>query len=125
MKRIPILVVLAALGFAGCARKPAREEAAAMQRALATATAERNDAASVLEVDGTVVGASEAILSSRLAAPVVEVRAVPGETVRAGTVLVRLADRESESALEGARSAVAAWRVKERSSLHSPYWLAP
>ncbi len=110
MKRIPVLVVLAALGLAGCAKKPAREEAAASQRTLATATVEQSDAASVLEVDGAVVGASEAILSSRLAAPVVEVRAVPGETVRAGAVLVRLADRESESALEGARSAVAAAR---------------
>ena len=64
------------------------------------------------------MGESEAILSSRLAAPVVEVRAVPGQPVSAGTVLVRLADRESESALEGARAAVvaarASWEIASR-----------
>lgn len=110
MKRMAGFLALAALALAGCAKKPAREEAAAGQRRLATATVERTDSAGTLEVDGTVVGASEAVLSSRLAAPVVEVRAVPGETVRAGAVLVRLADRESESALEGARSGVVAAR---------------
>jgi len=110
MRRIPGLLALAVLAFAGCAKKPAPESAAAADRSLATATVERSDAAATVEVDGTVVGVTEAVLSSRLAAPVVEVRAVPGETVGAGAVLVRLADRESDSALEGARSAVAASR---------------
>ena len=110
MRRIPGLLALAVLALAGCAKKPAPEAAAAADRPLATATVERSDAAATVEVDGTVVGVTEAVLSSRLAAPVVEVRAVPGETVRAGEVLVRLADSESGSALEGARSAVAAAR---------------
>ncbi len=110
MKRIPGLVALAVLAFAGCAKKPAPEAASGANRKLATAKVERSDAAATVEVDGTVVGVTEAILSSRLAAPVVEVLAVPGQTVRAGAVLVRLADRESESALEGARAAVAAAR---------------
>lgn len=118
MKRIAVLVALAAIAFAGCSRKAAHETADAGERALKTATVERSDAASSVVVDGTVVGATEAILSSRLAAPVVEVRAVPGQTVRAGTMLVRLADRESESALEGARSAVASarssWEIASR-----------
>ncbi len=116
-----VVLVLTVLAFAGCARKPAPGAAVATDRPLATAKVERSDAASSVEIDGTVVGATEAILSSRLAAPVVEVRAVPGQTVRAGTVLVRLADRESDSALEGARSAVTAarssWEIASRNRM--------
>ncbi len=108
MRRMLSLIVLAGLGLAGCAKEPAREAVAPGQRKLATATVERRDGPAPVEIDGTVVGRSEAVLSSRMAAPVVEVRAVPGQPVSAGTVLVRLADRESESALEGARAAVAA-----------------
>ena len=89
MKRIPGLVALLVLALTGCAKKPAPEAAAGADRRLTTAKVERTDAAAIVEVDGTVVGATEAILSSRLAAPVVEVLAVPGQTVRAGAVLVR------------------------------------
>jgi RND family efflux transporter MFP subunit len=112
MKRIWVLPALAGLLFAGCAKKPASEAAADADRKLATATVERSDAAGAVEIDGTVVGATEAVLSSRLAAPVVEVRAVPGQSVRAGTLLVRLEERESDSALESARAAVAAARSR-------------
>ncbi len=119
MKRIPGVVVLAVFALAACAKRPAPEAAAAADRKLATAKVERSDAAAVVEVDGTVVGSTEAVLSSRLSAPVVEVYAVPGQTVRAGTVLVRLADRESESALEGARAAVAAARSKAEIATHN------
>jgi RND family efflux transporter MFP subunit len=118
MRRIASLVAFGALVLAGCAKKPGGEAAAPVERTLSTASVERRDAPAVFEVDGTIVGASEATLSSRLAAPVVEVRAVPGEAVRAGTVLVRLADRESDAAVESARAAVAsarsAWEVASR-----------
>ncbi len=118
MRRIAGLVALAALALAGCSRKPEGEAASPGERKLATAAVERRDAASVVEIEGTVVGRSEAILSSRLAVPVVEVRAVPGEAARAGTVLIRLEDRESEAAVESARAAVAsarsAWEIASR-----------
>jgi RND family efflux transporter MFP subunit len=106
MKRV--LAVLAAASFAAaCARKsvePPRSEALK----LATGTVERRAETEVIEVDGTVVGKQEAALASRLAATVVEVRAVPGQSVRAGEILVRLSPQESEGAVEGARAAVAA-----------------
>jgi RND family efflux transporter MFP subunit len=109
MKRILGALALVALAAAGCAKKP-EASASAPERALATALVERRDDAAMVEIEGTVVGRSEAVLASRLSVPVVEVRAVPGQTVRAGTVLVRLEERESGSAAESARIAVAAAR---------------
>ncbi len=107
MTRILGILMVAALAAAGCARK-AEESAAAPPRALATAAVERLEAAASIEVDGTVAGRTESTLASRLAAAVMEVRAVPGRTVRAGEVLVRLEPREADGAVEGARAAVAA-----------------
>ncbi len=107
MKAILGVLAVAALVSAGCSRK-AEERAAPVSRTLATAAVERKEAAAVVQVDGAVVGRTEAALASRLSAPVVEVRAVPGQTVRAGDVLVRLEQREADGAVEGARAGVAA-----------------
>jgi RND family efflux transporter MFP subunit len=63
-----------------------------------------------VEVEGAVVGRLEAVLSSRLAARVAEVSAVPGRAVRAGMVLVRLESGEAESAVAGARASLSAAR---------------
>jgi len=104
------LLAWAAAASSGCGGKTAHEAAESAERKLSTAKVEARNTPGILEVDGVVVGASEAILSSRLAAPIVEVRAVPGRTVRAGEVLVRLADRESDMAVTSARAAVAAAR---------------
>ncbi len=107
MKTILTSLILAALTAAGCARKEP-ERASAETRKLATAAVESRDTAAAVEVDGAVVGRTEAVIASRLADPVAEVRAVPGQSVRAGEVLVRLEERESEGAVESARAAVAA-----------------
>lgn len=109
MKRILRALALLALAATACAKKP---EAAPVPagRALSTARVEQRDAAAPVEFDGTVVGRSEAVLASRLAAPVVEVLAVPGQSVRTGAVLVRLEERESDSAAGSARAAVASAR---------------
>jgi HlyD family secretion protein len=107
MKRILTGLILAALAACGCA-KQAPERAPSESRKLATAAVESRDATAWVEVDGTVVGRTEAAIASRLADPVAEVRAVPGQSVRAGDVLVRLEERESEGAVESARAAVAA-----------------
>lgn len=99
------LVLLAA----GCrAGKLARESHPV--RSLETARVERQVLPGLVEVDGAVVGRIEAVLSSRLAVPVMEVSAVPGQEVRAGTVLVRLDVREAEGALAGTRAELAAAR---------------
>ena len=109
MRRILGILTVAALAAAavGCGRK-VEAPAASKLRGLATATVERREAASEVEVEGAVVGRTESALASRLSAPVVEVRAIPGRTVRAGEVLVRLEQREADGAVEGARAAAAA-----------------
>ncbi len=105
----PILGILAVsfLAAAGCS-KDAPKPAASPTRSLTTAAVESKQAAASIPVDGAVVGRTEATLASRLSAAVVEVRAVPGRTVRAGEVLVRLEQREADGAVEGAGAAVAA-----------------
>ena len=105
MKRMTVLLA-AALSAAACAKNETVRGPEAAARKLETATVTSRTAASRVEIEGVVVGRIEAVLSSRLAAPVAEVRAVPGETVRAGTVLVRLEARETDAALEGARAAL-------------------
>jgi len=107
MKRILEIFAVAALAAAGCAPK-AEKPAAPATRALTTATVETSQSPAEIEVDARVVGRMESALASRLAAPVVEVLAVPGRTVRAGEVLVRLEQREADGAVEGARASVAA-----------------
>jgi RND family efflux transporter MFP subunit len=108
MKRLAALLLWVVV-FAGCSKKTS-ERPAAETRRLATAAVERREVTGTVEVEGTVVGRTEAVLSSRLAAPVAEVRAVPGQSVREGEILVRLEDRETGLAAEGARAAVAAGR---------------
>lgn len=103
-------MLLAALAAAACAKKETARAPGAV-RTLETAAVERQTSASRVEIDGAVVGRLEAVLSSRLSAPIVEVRAVPGQRVRAGTVLVRLEEREADGALEGARAALVAARA--------------
>ena len=105
MKRMTVLLAVL-LAAAACAKNETARGPEPAARKLETATVTSQTAASRIEIDGVVVGRLEAVLSSRLAAPVAEVRAVPGETVRAGTVLVRLEARETDAALEGARAAL-------------------
>ena len=110
-KMTAVLGMLAvALAAASCAKKEKTETASAT-RALETAAVVRQTAASRVEVEGVVVGRLEAVLSSRLAARVAQVAAVPGQNVRAGAILVRLDAGETAGALEGARASVEAARA--------------
>jgi RND family efflux transporter MFP subunit len=93
-----------------CARS-ATVPAAVPERKLDTSAVILRDAPGTVEVEGMVIGRQEAVLASRLAAPVTQVLAVPGQTFRAGAILVRLETRESEAGLAGARAALAAARA--------------
>lgn len=109
MKKISTIgavLVVSALAGTACARREAPAHAAATVRKLATAPVEQRTAPGSIEVEGVVVGRFESVISSRLAAPVATVPAVPGQTVRAGTVLVRLEEQEARGALAGARAAM-------------------
>ena len=111
MKRIVVLLA-AALAAGACAKKETALQARERpQRALRTASVEKREGPGRTEIEGAVVGRVEAVLSSRLAAPVAQVAAVPGVTVRAGTVLVRLEEKETSGALKGARAALDAARA--------------
>lgn len=106
MKRILGILVVSVLAASGCSGK-AEKPVASAARALATAAVESKEIAAPIQVDGAVVGRTESVVASRLAATVVEVRAVPGQTVLSGEVLVRLEQRESDGAVAAARAAVA------------------
>ncbi|HEU5251121.1 MAG TPA: efflux RND transporter periplasmic adaptor subunit [Thermoanaerobaculia bacterium] len=114
MKRISALAVIVAgvaLAGAGCGRSEAPARPAGTARRLATAPVERRTAPGSIEVEGIVVGRFEAVVSSRLAAAVATVPAVPGRMVRSGEVLVRLEEQEVRGALDGARAAVQSARA--------------
>jgi RND family efflux transporter MFP subunit len=105
MKTSMVALALAlAVAAAGCARKSA-SSGAGREVSLPTAVVERKSSGDRIEIDGAVVGRVEAVLSSRLAAPVAAVRAVPGQAVPAGAVLVLLDSRETDSALASAEAA--------------------
>jgi RND family efflux transporter MFP subunit len=109
MKSVVVVLSFAVL-TAACAKKE-NAPSGGREISLPTALVERQIRADHTEIDGAVVGRVEAVLSSRLAAPVVEVRAVPGQTVPAGAVLVRLEQRETDSALASAGAAREAARA--------------
>ncbi len=79
MKRILGALAIAALAAAACAKKPAAPPADVAARSSRRRRSSCVTGPGRVEFDGIVVGRIEAVLSSRLAAPVVEVLAVPGE----------------------------------------------
>jgi len=103
MKRMTSILALTALAMAGCSRT-VRPPAPAVPRGLSTAVVVERSVAAPVEVEGTVVGTQESVVASRLFAPVLEVRVVPGQRVRAGQLLLRLEQREADGALEGAQA---------------------
>lgn len=111
MKRFGILLLVAAAAISAACGRNEKGKAAAADRRLETSVVVRRDLPGRIEVEGSVVGREEAVLASRLSAPVTEVSAVPGQSVRAGTILVRLEGAEADSALAGARSFLAAARA--------------
>jgi RND family efflux transporter MFP subunit len=62
----------------------------------------------VVEAGGLVQAGTTAVVTSRLMAPVREVRVAPGDTVRAGQVLVVLDDRDLGAQARGASASAAA-----------------
>jgi RND family efflux transporter MFP subunit len=102
-------ILLGVLAAVGCTRRETAPRPGTF-RSLSTAAVESRKLSDRIEVDGVVIGLSEAVVSSRLAASVAEVAAIPGRSVRSGTVLVRLEEKETDGALEGARAALLASR---------------
>ncbi len=105
-------LALAIAALVSCGRAPETRKAEAEPPiAVKTARAAIEAVPSRTEVDGTVVGAIESVVSSRLSGTLASVPIAAGQTVRRGDILVRIEAREAEGSLEGSRAALAAARA--------------
>lgn len=112
----PVVLVLMALGAAGCAADPDTSSPRSAAVPVRTAPARVERQAAGFESGGTVRARTTTVLSARVMSAVVDVTVKPGDRVRAGQVLVRLdarqlaagaarADAGLAAALEGAAAA--------------------
>lgn len=107
---VAVLALSVAVFGAGCgtAEHEAEPAAAAQPVAVTTATATTSSRGATFEAGGLVQAQTTAVLTSRIMAPVREVRVAPGDAVRAGQVLVVLDDRDLGAHARSARSSAAA-----------------
>lgn len=75
---------------------------------VTVATAAKRGVADIFETGGVVQARTTATLTARILAPIVEVRAAPGDRVRAGQVLIVLDGRDLAAQARRARAAAAA-----------------
>jgi RND family efflux transporter MFP subunit len=111
-----LAAVLVVLALAAVRVKRARERAGAPALAAAPAAFEvervsRGTLRETRRFEAEVRGAEEALVSSRILAPVLAVSVREGDAVRRGQVLVRLEAGELEDAVESAAAAVSAAEV--------------
>ena len=94
--RIALLLAVAA-GTAACGGTERHEKVERPAATVTVAVARTTVAPQQFEMGGTIRARTVAVLSSRIIAPIVEVRAVPGQRVRRGETLVVLDSRELEA----------------------------
>lgn len=105
-------VLLLALGQAACSSSHTPPAAAQRDPVEVRVEAVRSgDAATHVEIGGLVQPRTSALVTSRLMAPVREVRVSPGDRVRQGQVLVTLDDRDLQAQVR--RAATGATAVEE------------
>jgi len=92
-----------------CAERPepAREQTA-VPISVKVARVAMSDLSQSFEAGGVVEARTTATMTARILAPVLEVRVVPGDRVRAGQVLVVLDDRDLGAQARSARAAASA-----------------
>lgn len=88
-------------------REPAQGETAA-PISVKVARVAMSDLTQTFEAGGVVEARATATMTARILAPVLEVRVVPGDRVRASQVLIVLDDRELGAHARGARAAASA-----------------
>ena len=97
--------LVVALALPACSGGPAATPSAAPDPISVTvAPVTMTDVASTFEAGGVVQAGTTATLTARILAPVREVRATPGDRVRAGQVLIVLDGRDLEARARGARA---------------------
>lgn len=107
---IPVLGSLIALSAAACSKEvePAAEAEALAPLQVSTARASLTDRAEVFDVGGVVTARLSAAISSRLLAPVLEVRVRAGDRVRSGAPLIVLDGREMAANRDRATASITA-----------------
>jgi RND family efflux transporter MFP subunit len=106
-RHIPVVAVFVATLVVqlGCSPAPsssvARQETAVI---VSTQLVTSTDRPEVFEVGGTVQARTIAVLTSRIVAPVVDIKVAPGDRVRGGDVLVTLDGRDLVAAARRARA---------------------
>jgi len=113
---VGLLVGLLVVGLAAVRAKRAREKAgakplASLAPAVEVALVKRGVVAETRHFLGEVSGAEEALLSSRILAPVTSVTVREGDRVRRGQVLVRLEAGELETAVRATAAGVSSAEV--------------
>jgi RND family efflux transporter MFP subunit len=105
-----LAVLLVGLAHLGCssASDPAAPPGAAV--AVSTQTLTTVDRPAVVEIGGSVQARTTAVLTSRIVAPIAEIRVAPGDRVRAGDVLVVLDSRDLAGSARRANALVGAAR---------------
>jgi RND family efflux transporter MFP subunit len=103
---IVLIALTAAAAGCGTQEHPIAAQAAPIETAVTTATV--RPLRPYIESGGVVRARTTAIVTSRILAPVLEVRVAAGDRVRAGQVLVRLDDRDLAARLRVSRSQSAA-----------------
>jgi RND family efflux transporter MFP subunit len=108
-KAIVVLIALGVLAHTACARKTDTGAAdAGAPSPVTIASVTMTDLADTFEAGGTVQARTTATVTARILAPVREVRAAPGDRVRAGQVLLVLDGRDLEARARSARAAAQA-----------------
>ena len=97
MKQVTLIAVVAALGAACSGGGEAHEPAAQAAVDVQVAAAETRAIADTIDVGGTVKSGTVAVLTSRIVGQVREIKARPGDRVRAGAVLALLDGREMDA----------------------------
>jgi multidrug efflux pump subunit AcrA (membrane-fusion protein) len=119
LRRCLVPLVIAA-GLPGCGRSaPSPPETRTPPVSVTTTIARRDDVPRRFEAGGVVAAETSATVSSRVVAPVVEVRVRAGDRVRAGQVLIVLDERDlaaharqSTASVEAAERGLAAARAE-------------
>jgi RND family efflux transporter MFP subunit len=101
-----LLAISASAAACSSPRDAGAPEAAPI--ALSTAVVESSNLAASFEAGGVLAARLTAVVSSRMLAPIAEVRVRPGDRVRKGQVLIQLDARESQARAAGSTSALAA-----------------
>ncbi|HEX5045065.1 MAG TPA: efflux RND transporter periplasmic adaptor subunit [Candidatus Polarisedimenticolaceae bacterium] len=105
MRALPAGAICAALSFLGCGKEAVPPPAAALPPA--TVRVQRIEArphAATEDVVGTVRAKLRAVLEAKISGRIDRMTAVPGQTVRRGTLLARIEAREVQARVDQARA---------------------